>query len=113
MNSSFLAISAIAGLTILTLMTLLWLLRLWLKDASIVDPFWGSGFVIAGWLYFSLTPDGYAGRKWLLIVLVTIWGLRLSLYLLWRNWHKGEDYRYQKWRQEEGGHGDMAHRFLF
>jgi hypothetical protein len=39
MNSSFLDIVAIAGLTILGLMTLLWLLSLRLKDASIVDPF--------------------------------------------------------------------------
>jgi steroid 5-alpha reductase family enzyme len=36
------------------------------------------------------------------MIFVTIWGLRPSLYLLWRNWHKGEDYRYQKWRQDEG-----------
>jgi steroid 5-alpha reductase family enzyme len=34
---------------------------------------------------------------------VTIWGLRLSLYILWRNWGKGEDFRYQKWREEAGG----------
>jgi steroid 5-alpha reductase family enzyme len=29
--------------------------------------------------------------------------LRLSLYILWRNWGKPEDFRYQKWRQEAGG----------
>ena len=35
---------------ILALMSLLWLLSLTLKNASIVDIFWGSGFVIIAWL---------------------------------------------------------------
>ena len=29
-------------------------------------------------------------------------GLRLSLYILRRNWGKPEDFRYQKWREESG-----------
>jgi len=87
---------------ILALMTLLWLVSLVLRNSSIVDPFWGPGFVIVNWLYFALTPDGFEGRKWLISVLVTIWGLRLGLYLLWRNWGKGEDFRYAKWREEAG-----------
>jgi steroid 5-alpha reductase family enzyme len=103
MNYSFLEIYALGGLLILALMSLLWLLSLRLKDASIVDPFWGGGFVIANWLYFSLTDDGFNGRQWLLTLLVTIWGLRLSFYLLRRNLGKGEDFRYQTWREEEGG----------
>jgi steroid 5-alpha reductase family enzyme len=87
---------------ILVLMILLWLLSLRLKNSSIVDIFWGTGFVIAAWLYFSLTPEGYLPRKLLLSTLVTIWGLRLSFYILLRNWGKPEDFRYQKWRQEAG-----------
>jgi len=47
-----------------------------------------------------LTPQGYEPRKWLLCLLVTIWGLRLSLYILSRNWGKAEDFRYQVWRKE-------------
>jgi steroid 5-alpha reductase family enzyme len=35
--------------------------------------------------------------------LVTLWGLRLSLYILWRNWGKPEDFRYRKWREESRG----------
>ena len=31
-----------------------------------------------------------------------MWGLRLSLYLSWRNWGKGEDPRYGSWRQKSG-----------
>jgi steroid 5-alpha reductase family enzyme len=99
---SFLSIYLTAGLVILGLMTLLWLLSLALKNSSIVDIFWGVGFVIANWVYFALTPEGFPLRKWLVGILVTIWGLRLSLYILWRNWRKPEDFRYQVWRKEAG-----------
>ena len=88
---------------ILGFMTILWVASLILKNSSIVDIFWGTGFVIANWAYFFLTPDGSPARKWLISLLVTVWGLRLSLYILWRNWGKPEDFRYRKWREESGG----------
>ena len=91
-----------AGLLILGLMIVLWLVSLALKNSSIVDIFWGTGFVIVTWLIFFLTPDGFLPRKILTILLVTIWGLRLSIHILLRNWGKPEDFRYQKWRQESG-----------
>lgn len=99
---SILTVFGIAGLVILGLMLLLWLLSLIIKDASIVDIFWGTGFVISAWVYYFLTPDGLEARKLLLVILVTIWGLRLSLHIARRNLGKGEDYRYQKWRAENG-----------
>ena len=83
-------------------MIALWLISLLLKDSSIVDIFWGTGFVITAWFYFFLTPDGFAARKLLIVILTTIWGLRLSIHILLRNWGHGEDYRYQQWRQEAG-----------
>lgn len=99
---SFIEIYGIVGLVILGYMTALWVASLLLRDSSIVDIFWGAGFVMAVWIYFALTPDGFLDRKLLIGVLVTIWGLRLSSYILWRNWGKGEDFRYRKWREEAG-----------
>ena len=99
---AFLEAYAIGLLVVMGLMTLLWLISLALRNSSIVDPFWGTGFVVANWVYFALTPDGFPARKWLIAILVTVWGLRLSLHLLWRNWGKAEDFRYRKWREEAG-----------
>ncbi len=98
----FISIYLWTGLAVLAYMSLLWLASLALKNASIVDIFWGAGFVFSGWIYYALTPDGFSSRKLLLIALVTIWGLRLSLYILYRNWGKPEDFRYQAWRKENG-----------
>lgn len=98
----FLSIYLILGILIFFLVTLLWLLSLFLKDSSIIDIFWGTGFVITTWTAFLLTPDGVFPRKLLLSILVTLWGLRLSLHILIRNWGKHEDFRYRTWREEAG-----------
>jgi steroid 5-alpha reductase family enzyme len=92
----------ILSLVIFSLMVLVWLVSLWLKNSSIVDIFWGTGFVIFAWVAFLLTPEGFIVRKELLCVLVTLWGLRLSLHILRRNCGKPEDFRYQTWRKEAG-----------
>lgn len=87
--------------TIISLVTLLWLYSVYIKNVSIVDIFWGLGFVIVNALYFY-SSDYYCNRQMLMLILVSIWGLRLSGYLAWRNIGKPEDYRYQQFRQDYG-----------
>jgi len=82
-------------------MAALWLLSLALKNAGIVDIFWGAGFVLLSAVYF-VAADGFSERKLLVLALVAVWGLRLSGYILWRNRGKGEDYRYARWRERAG-----------
>jgi steroid 5-alpha reductase family enzyme len=74
-------------------MTIGWVLSLILRDASVVDPFWGIGFIVAAVSYFVLL-DGYQGRKVLVLAMVSVWGVRLAVYLVWRNHGRGEDPRY-------------------
>jgi steroid 5-alpha reductase family enzyme len=93
----------VAGLlAILVYMTLQWVASLLLKNASIVDIFWGPGFALAAWVYYFSTPDGFAPRKLLIVALVTIWGLRLGWHIGRRNLGHGEDYRYAAWRKSYG-----------
>jgi steroid 5-alpha reductase family enzyme len=92
------------NLTAVILMMMIgWLLSLVLKNVTVVDSLWGLGFIIIVWLTFFLT-DGFFGRKLLIALLVTFWGLRLSSYLTWRNWGKAEDPRYGSWREKSGRH---------
>ena len=99
---SFLTLWLNLGLVILGLMFLLWLLSLALKNSSIVDIFWGAGFVITFWVGTFFLPSEMTARTTLLGIMVTIWGLRLSLYIYQRNHKQPEDFRYAKWRQEAG-----------
>jgi len=92
----------VAGLTVAVFVTVLWLVSLLLRDSSIVDAFWGVGFVAIALSVAAASPSALAPRAWLLGVLVLVWGLRLSHYIFWRNKGKGEDYRYRKWREEAG-----------
>ncbi|MGC9346964.1 MAG: DUF1295 domain-containing protein [Anaerolineae bacterium] len=96
---SFLQIYGMGAGGILALMVVLWIVSLIMENASIVDIFWGPGFVLANWIYFAL-GDGAVTRSWFISILVTIWGLRLGGYILWRNSGKGEDFRYRRWREE-------------
>lgn len=84
------------------LLTVLWLFSVWLRNASIIDPFWGPGFIVCAAVYYwTAVPEPHP-RSTLLLILVAIWGLRLGGFLAWRNHGKGEDFRYRKFREDFG-----------
>ena len=77
--------------------TLLWLISIPIRDASIIDmAFPGLLMGIAAASYFI--GNGVEQRKLLILTLVGIWGLRLTVHLVGRNWGHGEDVRYTKLR---------------
>lgn len=88
-----------AAIAVLMLST--WATSVAVKNASIVDLIWGLGFVIVAWVS-RVVGDGSTARQNLLVALVTVWGLRLSGYLAWRNIGHGEDFRYVKMREHYG-----------
>lgn len=88
---------------IVSFMSILWIASVIKKNASIVDPFWGIGFVLLVWFYY-FQSEGLGERKLIITSLVTIWGLRLSIFLAHRNWGKPEDFRYQQFRKDYGEH---------
>jgi steroid 5-alpha reductase family enzyme len=90
-----------AGLGVLGLMTVLWLISIYLKNVSIVDNFWGIGFILITFIYYLQSEVAYT-RLNLVMLLVSLWGLRLSVYLMYRNYGKEEDYRYREFRRSYG-----------
>lgn len=95
-------LTAIATMAaIMGAMFLLWLISIARRDASIIDPCWGAGFVLTAWLAVGMNSPAET-RPLLLAGLTTAWGLRLSLFLLWRNWGHGEDRRYVAMREYHG-----------
>ena len=98
---TFIQVYLIGLAVIMAMMTTLWIISIPIKNVSIVDLFWGFGFVVACSIYF-LQTEGLEIRKNLLLIMVIIWGLRLAIYLAWRNIGKGEDFRYKKFRQDYG-----------
>ena len=100
----------LAAVALYGAMALLWLLSLRLKDSSIVDLFWGPAFALVAWVeLLSATPSP---RGYLLASLVTVWALRLGLYLAWRNHGRGEDPRYVAMRARHGAAWPLRSLFI-
>ena len=78
-----------------------WLLSVRLRDVSIVDGMWGPGFALVA-VAGALLGSGDAARKTVVVVLVSIWGLRLATHILARNHGQAEDYRYRAMRDRQG-----------
>lgn len=70
-----------------------------IKRNDVADIAWGLGFVILAWVLYINRPSMQLSVA---LILVTIWGIRLSTHILLRNVKKAEDYRYQAWRKEWG-----------
>ena len=76
-----------------------WGLSLVLNNVAIVDSLWPLLFIVAAFSYTG-GLDQPELRSYLVLALVTVWGVRLFLYLSWRNWGMAEDYRYQNVRRD-------------
>lgn len=88
-------------LTLLIFYTLLFLYSLKIKDNSIVDVFWGFGFMIIAVLSFFQSER--AIPQILVTGLVLLWWIRLTSHIgLRKLWEWKEDPRYAKWREEWG-----------
>lgn len=103
MNQLLLMIFLFAFVGVMFMMTLLWIISIRINNVSIVDIFWGIGFIVVSGIYLYFDEEIRA-RDIMVFVLVAIWGLRLSLYLLLRNYGKPEDFRYQEFRKKYGAH---------
>jgi len=61
---------------------------------NVVDVAWGLGFVAIA-AVAAAVGHGDPARRWLLLILVAIWGLRLAWHIQRKTVGKGEDPRYQ------------------
>ena len=100
-----------AAVIVFGALTLLWALSVAVKDASLVDIFWGFGFLLVGATCLYILPEKPDYLK-LLAALPIIWGIRLTLYLAKRNLGHGEDKRYiaMRKRAEKKGIGETSWR---
>lgn len=72
-----------------------------------VDVAWGVGFVVVA-LVAATFGAGDAWRRWLLVALVAVWGVRLAWHIARRTAGHGEDPRYEKLLDDAGGTRTLA-----
>ena len=90
-----------AGL-IFVYQTCLFIVSLIYKRNDVADIAWGGGFIAIGIYLVVCFPT--ALQSWIVYLLTFIWGIRLSVYLFFRNRGKVEDFRYRAWREAWGKH---------
>lgn len=89
-------------LIVLTFTTLLFFVAQIKKDNSIIDISYGIGFIITAYTlaYFKLSGEPLSPISLLILLLITIWGVRLSYRIYSKNKGKEEDFRYKSWRED-------------
>lgn len=83
------------------LMAVLWLLSLKLRNASIIDAFWGPVFALILGVVAWRAGFGH-WRAFLLAGMVGAWALRLGIHLGRRQFGHPEDARYAAFRRADG-----------
>jgi steroid 5-alpha reductase family enzyme len=87
------------SLVIFVYMVLVFLVALLKKDNSIVDVFWGPGFILVAIFSWQSTRE-ISLVKVILNLAVLVWGTRLGVYIFLRKRGKEEDFRYKAWRDQ-------------
>lgn len=77
----FFNLSTQALLIVCAWMAFLWMVHLLMRNAAIVDAGWAFGIAFCA-AFFAFNGSGAFPRRWLLALMVLIWGLRLGLHLL-------------------------------
>jgi steroid 5-alpha reductase family enzyme len=88
-----------------------WGVSLWRRDVSIVDSLWALMIALGGWAY-ALAADPIGPREGLVLGLASLWVLRLSGHITWRNRGQGEDRRYQAIRARNQPHFEWKSLYL-
>jgi len=82
---------------------------------AIMDTIWPLGFVLIAGVSFLLSAgSGVAGRRVLMLVVTTVWGLRLGAHIYTRNRGQGEDKRYASLlRRNQGSLAAFVLRYIY
>jgi steroid 5-alpha reductase family enzyme len=80
-----------------------WLFSLVRSNVTHVDSMWSLFFMIAAFTCAGLTTE-ISLRAQIVLILVSVWALRLCVYLTWRNWGPHEDHRYVQIRENNQPH---------
>ena len=99
---TFLAVSGASLVAVFVLMAVTAVIGRRQGRVAVVDTAWGLGFVLVA-LVSALVGTGTGARRFVLLAMVAIWGLRLARHMHQRNAGKGEDPRYTQMLEHEPG----------
>ncbi len=107
-GSAFAGSLAWAAGAIVVLLTLTYISSRIAGRHNVVDTMWGLLFAAAAVVAF-VASNGYGDpvRRWLLLALTVLWGLRLAVHIGRRSIGKGEDPRYEELLDKAKGNREV------
>jgi steroid 5-alpha reductase family enzyme len=109
MFSRDLYLGGLAAAVIAALIT--WALSLRRRNVNIVDSQWSLLFVLMACVY-AVGAGKPTARAVLILILTTVWAVRLSVYITVRNWGSEEDRRYRAIRARNQPHFALKSLYL-
>ncbi len=98
MTTFFIAAALLTGF-----MCCMFIIGLIARDNSLVDIAYGPAFLVACWgAWFLSGSSALHFRPLLLLMFLSLWGLRLCLHIGRRHLGRGEDFRYRNFREAWG-----------
>jgi len=82
----------------------LWIRSLLAKRVTVIDPFWGLGFMVLG-LALARMVETTTPRTWLMLALVSVWALRYATHIWRRSWGHDEASLYYPYAEQRAKHG--------
>ena len=98
-SCGILAFAGAALLGVMISMHIFFIIGLWKKNHTFVDTAWGLSFIIVAHITFWMQP-AHTIIQWVVLAMVTLWGLRLFNYIMLRTLGTAEDPRYQQMREK-------------
>lgn len=71
------------------------------KNLSVIDTAWSLGFILIALTGSFLNHFQFLKQN-ITLLMTCLWGLRLAVFIHFRNHGKGEDFRYAAWRKDWG-----------
>jgi steroid 5-alpha reductase family enzyme len=106
LSSSLFSFAAMLGIAVSG-----WVVSVAKRDVSIVDVLWGL-MILAAAAVYAMSLEVTGSRTSIVLVLATLWALRLSGYIGWRNHGQAEDRRYQEIRKRNEPNFDFKSLYL-
>jgi steroid 5-alpha reductase family enzyme len=100
---TILQLSLAALASSLALSLVVWIVSVARHNVALADRAW-SVLIMASAVVFVVGQPLVNDRVAVMLLLGTVWALRLSLFITWRSWGKPEERRYAQMRQRNQPH---------
>ncbi len=108
---NFLQLSLVALASSMACSFVVWMLSVARRNVALADRVWSVLIMVSAAAFVAGRPP-LSDRLLVMLVLGTVWALRLSVFITWRSWGQPEERRYAQMRQRNQPNFEWKSLFL-